>query len=282
MLVNAYGKINLSLDITGRRADGYHDIASVMQSVSLCDEISIELRQDQNVFVKTDCPDLQDCENNIAYKACMQMKTDFQIDCGFDIFIQKRIPLAGGMAGGSTDAAAVIRGMNLLCKLGATEEKLNKTALKIGADVPFCLGKKTALATGVGEILTPVCGLPESVGILLVNPGVQVSTKTIYESIDNRAEYGTVDNSALVEALQKKDVDTAKAYMVNIMEPITGALCPQVPEIIRIMLENGAFHAMMSGSGATCFGLFHGCPDVEKFRRLFPHYYVNTTTALQV
>lgn len=280
MLINAYGKINLSLDITGKRPDGYHDIASVMQSVSLCDDVSIEIRSDRKVIVQTDCPDLQETEKNIAYKACVQMINDFNLDCGFDVFIQKRIPLAGGMAGGSTDAAAVIRGICSLCCPDASDEKLKETALKIGADVPFCLGQKAALATGIGEILTPVCGLPEDISILLVNPGVQVSTKTIYETIDERAEYGRVDNQALIDALQKNDVETAKKYMQNVMEPVTSTICPSVSRIINTMKENGAFHAMMTGSGATCFGLFHNVPDKEKFKSLFPQYYVEVTSAI--
>lgn len=277
MLIHAHGKINLSLDITGKRDDGYHDIASLMQSVELCDEVEITVNDSGNISVETDCPTLENGESNIAYKACSRMKRDYNLSCGFDIFIKKRIPLAGGMAGGSTDAAAVIRGINELCSLHLTNEEMMTTGLKIGADVPFCIQENPALATGIGEILTPVAGLPENIWIVLVNPGVAVSTKQIYEAIDTTQTYGIVDNKALVAALQNKDIQVAKKHMVNVMESVTEILCPQVSSIIEALKGHGAIHAMMSGSGATCFGIYTSKPDEEKIRNIFPGYYVAMT-----
>lgn len=277
MVIKARGKINLSLDITGRRENGYHDIASLMQSVILCDEVEITKKDMGEISVKTDCLSLPDGEDNIAYKACQQMVSDYNLQSGFDVVIRKKIPIAGGMAGGSTDAAAVIRGINELCELGLSREKLMETGVKIGADVPFCIQENPALATGIGEVLTPVSGLPQDIWILLVNPKVQVSTKAIYEAIDEKAQYGSVNNEALISALKAGDVALAKDYMINVMEPVTGALCRQVPEIIEKLKDMGALHAMMSGSGATCFGLFTEKPDEELAKRLFPEFYVCVT-----
>lgn len=274
MLIKAHGKINLSLDITGRRADGYHFISSVMQSVSLHDDVEISKRTDGEIVVKTNHPDLQDSRNNIAFKACLQMMEDYNLTCGFDIFITKRIPVAGGMAGGSTNAAAVIRGINALCDLKLTTRELMKTGLKIGADVPFCIYEAPAIATGIGEVLEPTSGLPENMWILLVNPGVQVSTKTIYEAIDSCAAYNIVNTPLLISALEKQDVRLASTYMKNIMEPITENFCPTVKEIIHTLKSNGAMHAMMTGSGATCFGLYDSEPNLTYYQNIFPDYFV--------
>lgn len=277
MLIQAHGKINLSLDITGRRDNGYHDIATLMQMVTLCDEVEITKNDSGAICVKTDCLELSGGEDNIAYKACALMKGTYGIDDGFDIFIKKRIPLAGGMAGGSTDAAAVIRGINALCDLKKSDKELMDIGVQIGADVPFCIQENPAMATGIGEILTPVSGLPQDTWILLVNPGVAVSTKLIYDTIDEQAIYGTVDNEALVQALAASDLALAKQYMINVMEPVTGALCPQVPEIVQTLKQVGALHAMMSGSGATCFGLFETKPDMECMQEQFANCFVCLT-----
>ena len=280
MLIQAYGKINLSLDITGRRDNGYHDIATLMQMVTLCDEVEITRNDSGTITVDTDCPNLSGGKNNIAYQACQLMKSTYEIDDGFDIFIKKRIPLAGGMAGGSTDAAAVIRGINALCDLKKSDKELMNIGVQIGADVPFCIQQNPAMATGIGEILTPAVGLPADVWILLVNPGVEVSTKLIYDTIDKQAIYGTVDNQTLAQALAASDLQLAKQYMINIMEPVTGTLCRRVPEIIQKLKQTGAFHAMMSGSGATCFGLFETKPDINHMQEQFADCFVCLTKPL--
>jgi len=278
MLIKAHGKINLSLDITGRREDGYHYISSVMQSVALHDDIVISKRSDGVINIETDHPDLNEPQKNIAYKACHQMMIDHNISCGFDISIAKRIPIAAGMAGGSANAAAVIRGINDLCGLKLSINSLSQTGVKIGADVPFCIRETPSLATGIGELLKPVKGLPENIWILLVNPGIQISTKKIYEAIDSYASYENVNTSALISALQNNDLKTAVQYMENVMEPVTKTLCPKVSEIIKTLQENGATHAMMTGSGATCFGLFESDLDEKFFKRIFPDYFVCATT----
>lgn len=275
MKLNAYAKINLSLDILGKRDDGYHEIASFMQSVSLCDEVEIEKNDTGEITLTTDCPELPNDERNIAYRACALMKDAFHLSCGFDISIKKRIPLAGGMAGGSTDAAAVIRGVNELCSLNLSVYDMMDLGVKIGADVPFCIFGKPALATGIGEILLPAVGLPSDCYILLVNPGVSVSTKELYEEIDGKADYGEVNNRALLETLANGRLDLATKYMVNVFEPVTGERCLEIFSIISAMKTHGAIHAMMSGSGATCFGIFREKPDVEKIKMRFPNAFVS-------
>ncbi len=275
--LKAHGKINLSLDITGRREDGYHDISSVMQSVELCDIVTLQKNTSGEIRITVEPPIVPCNEENIAYKACRLMKELYNIPDGFDITIQKNIPVAGGMAGGSTNAAAVIRGISILCDLHLDISELMSVGLKIGADVPFCIGESPALATGIGEVLEPVSGLPNDYWIVLVNPGVHVSTKVIYDAIDKTAVYGTVDNDKLVKYLKEDCFEKASACMKNIMEPVTAEFCPQVPEVIKQLKSAGAVHAMMSGSGATCFGIFGKEPNMKKMKDIFPAYFVCLT-----
>ncbi len=279
--LKAHGKINLSLDITGRRKDGYHDISSVMQSVELCDIVTLDKNTTGEIRISVEPPLVPCNEENIAYKACRFMKELYDIPDGFDITIQKNIPVAGGMAGGSTDAAAVIRGVNTLCDLKLDTKELMAIGLNIGADVPFCIGETAALATGVGEVLTPISGLQNTYWIVLVNPGTHVSTKTIYEAIDKTSVYGTVDNERLVTYLANDKINEASAYMKNIMEPVTAKYCPEITDAIKTLKSAGAMHAMMSGSGATCFGIFKDEPDIREINQLFPEYFVCLTKPLK-
>ncbi len=274
MKLKAFAKINLSLDITGKRENGYHDIESLMQSVSLFDIVSVEKNDCGKLSVKTDNPDIPDGEENIAYKAAKQMIEDFDLNCGFDIFIEKHIPVAGGMAGGSTDAAAVIRGINEISGLGLTNEEMMKTGIKIGADVPFCIQQSAALCEGIGEIITSVKGLSKDLWILIVNPNIKVSTKLIYEKIDEKVSYNTVDNKKLVDDLKKGDLNDAKGYMKNVMQTVSENECREISDVIKKIKEMGAIHSMMSGSGATCFGIFEEKPDLEKVKQIFKDYFV--------
>ncbi|MBR4874564.1 MAG: 4-(cytidine 5'-diphospho)-2-C-methyl-D-erythritol kinase [Clostridia bacterium] len=277
MILEAHGKINLSLDITGIRENGYHEVEMVMQSVALCDFVSIEKNNSGKISVSSDKPQIPTGRKNIAYKACELMKSTYNLDCGFDIFIEKHIPMAGGMAGGSTDAAAVIRGINELCELGLTQDKLMELGLKIGADVPFCIHQKPALAKGLGEELTKVCGLSEDVYILLVNPNKEISTKKVYELFDEKGDFNQVDNESLVLALYSGDAHKASKYMKNVLSPISSSICPEICDINEKLLSMGAFFSMMSGSGATCFGLFYDMPDLDLAHKIFGNYYVSLT-----
>lgn len=279
-MIEAHGKLNLSLDILGKREDGYHDVAMIMQSVALCDFVSVERNIGKGISVHTNHPEIPNDDRNLAYRACQEMIAEFGLDCGFCVEIEKHIPVAGGMAGGSSDAAAVIKAINQICSLDLSEERMMEIGLKLGADVPFCIQERPALATGIGEILTPICGLPEHLWILLVNPNRKVSTKVVYEMIDKNLTYGTVNNDAICEALATNNVADATKYMKNVMESVSASLCPQIKDVLQKIREMGALHAMMSGSGATCFGIFEHVPDVRRAQESFRNCYVELTKPL--
>jgi len=278
----AYGKLNLSLDITGRRDDGYHYVSMLMQSVELCDFVTVLKNDTGTLTVTCDNPDIPNGKDNLAYRALELMKDTCSLSCGFDVSIEKHIPVAGGMAGGSTDAAAVLRAVNTLCDLNLSQEKLMEIGLKLGADVPFCVQKAPALATGIGEILTPVTGLSDDLCILLVNPNVALSTKAIYDIVDNTLQSGCVDNDALVLALKNGDIRKAARYMQNVMQTASNSLCGEISGIITRIQELGAIHAMMSGSGATCFGIFKEKPDIKNAEAIFSGCFVSLTKPLSI
>lgn len=280
MKLKAYAKINLSLDITGKRDDGYHDISSVMQSVTLCDEVEVLKNESGTISISSDSAEIPNNEENIAYKAAKLMIDTFNLSCGFDIFIKKNIPVAGGMAGGSTNAAAVIKAINEICKLGLTTDELMKIGVKVGADVPFCIYQKPALAEGIGEKITAISGLSDDLWILLVNPNEKVSTKKIYEKIDNEVLYNKTDNKKLACALKNNDINTAKKYMINVMQDVSQKECGKIAEIIKKIDNLGAIHSMMSGSGATCFGIFNEKPDLIKAEKLFDGFFVSAVKAV--
>ena len=280
MKLKAYAKINLSLDITGKRDDGYHDISSVMQSVTLCDEVEVLKNERGTISISSDSAEIPNNEENIAYKAAKLMIDTFNLSCGFDIFIKKNIPVAGGMAGGSTNAAAVIKAINEICELGLSTDKLMEIGVKVGADVPFCIYQKPALAEGIGEKITAISGLSDDLWILLVNPNEKVSTKKIYEKIDNEVLYNKTDNEKLACALKNNDINTAKKYMINVMQDVSQKECGKIAEIIKKIDNLGAIHSMMSGSGATCFGIFNEKPDLIKAKKLFDGFFVSAVKAV--
>jgi len=256
MKIKAFGKINLSLDITGVLENGYHSVAMVMQSVKLCDNVFIEKNDTRKICLTTDNPQIPDGPDNLAYKAAKMMVDEFRIPHGFSIEIEKNIPIAGGMAGGSADAAAVILGINEVCQLKKSTEELMELGVKLGADIPFCIQKKPAFAEGIGEKLTSVTGLSKDTYILLVNPNILISTKDIYNRIDTKKCYNSVDNKALIKDLKNGDLDRAVDNMKNVMQIVTSEICPEIDEIINTLKINGAKAALMSGSGATCYGVF--------------------------
>ena len=278
MDIKAYGKINLSLDVTGVLPNGYHSVSMVMQSVELCDVVSINKTDSREITVITDNPKIPDGVENLAYKAAEMMVNEFNIPYGFDIKIKKNIPLSGGMAGGSTDAAAVIRGINEICELKKSEEELMKLVITLGADIPFCIQKKPALAEGIGEKLTTVSGLSKDLYILLVNPNTEISTKEIYNRIDMKKNYNVIDNSALVLALKNRDLTTISENMKNVMQMVTSEICPEIDVIIKTLYESGAVVALMSGSGATCYGVFEDKEKAIKAKNAFNNNYFTAIT----
>ncbi len=279
----AFGKVNLALDITGVRADGYHEVRMILENVGLYDTVRLRRLPAESPEAQTGPVRLQmdpagvtagvpTDARNIAFRAAQLMQETYAIRDGVEITITKRIPVAAGMAGGSTDAAAVLRGMNRLFDLGIPEEELMKTGLALGADVPFCVHGGTMLAEGIGEKLTAVPGIremaPES-ALVLVKPSEGASTGAIYRGYDGMPEEA-VDHPNLdrvTELLrtgaEEKLLDLFPE-MKNVLEPVTRELVPVIPAIEEQLLAAGAEKAMMTGSGPTVFGIFRNRAAAER------------------
>lgn len=255
MELKALGKINLGLDVLGKRPDGYHDVRMVMQTIYLYDQITITKRKEPGIGLSTNLFYLPVNENNLAYRAAKLLMDEFEIRSGVDIFLEKHIPVAAGMAGGSSNAAAVLYGINRMFDLGLSTEELMKRGVSLGADVPYCIMRGTVLAEGIGEILTPLPPMPRC-QIVVAKPPVSVSTKMVYEKIDSRRIVEHPDIDGIIEGLKEGDVTKIASRMGNVLEQVTVEEYPVIDKIKRLMNEGGAKGAMMSGSGPTVFGIF--------------------------
>ena len=257
--LKARAKINLGLDVIGRRENGYHDVRMVMQTVGLYDRIIMTRIPEEEIRIKTNIGFLPVNENNLVYKAIMLMKNKYKLDGGIEVDLNKFIPVAAGMAGGSSDAACTLFGMNRLFELNVPMRELMKLGVEIGADVPYCLMRGTALAEGIGEKLTRLPDMPFC-HILIAKPPVNVSTKLVYEKLDNTDVKLHPDIDGIIEAIKLKDVALVASRMGNVLESVTVPLYPVIDSIKKDMIEHGAMNAMMSGSGPTVFGIF---PDEQ-------------------
>ncbi len=255
MELKALGKINLGLDVLGKRPDGYHDVRMVMQTIYLYDQITITKRKESGIGLSTNLFYLPVNENNLAYRAAKLLTDEFEIRSGVDIFLEKHIPVAAGMAGGSSNAAAVLYGINRMFDLGLSMEELMKRGVSLGADVPYCIMRGTVLAEGIGEILTPLPPMPRC-QIVVAKPPVSVSTKMVYEKIDSRRIVEHPDIDGIIEGLKEGDVTKIASRMGNVLEQVTVEEYPVIDKIKKLMDEGGAKGAMMSGSGPTVFGIF--------------------------
>ena len=274
----AYAKINLSLDVSGRRDNGYHDVRMVMQSISLHDTLTFE--KNDAFTLATDNAELakesDEGKENIILKACRVLTEYKGAFGGAKITLTKRIPIAAGMAGGSTDAAATLRGLNRLYDLGLSMQELETIAVKIGADVPFCVRGGTALSEGIGEILTKL-KTPSETKIVIVKPDINVSTKDVYEAFDSLSDPFHPDVDAMVKAVNEDNTGAIVSNLGNSLEAVTKGLHPVIGEIEEFMLENGARGALMSGSGPTVFAI---TDDINvtaleaKLKQKYPAYYV--------
>lgn len=253
--VKALAKINLGLDVLRRREDGYHEVKMVMQTIHLFDRLEIKRTANRGIHIETNLSFLPTNENNLVFQAARLLIEEFGISEGICVELQKHIPVAAGMAGGSTDAAAVLYGMNRMFDLGLTKEELMLRGLKIGADVPYCLMRGTALAEGIGEKLT---ALPPMVKcpVLIAKPQVNVSTKYVYENLQLNDASKHPDIDSLIHEIRQKNLKKIAAGIGNILETVAIKEYPVIDQIKRNMMENGALNAMMSGSGPTVFGLF--------------------------
>jgi len=263
MKVKALAKINLGLDVVRRREDGYHEVRMIMQTIHLYDQLTIRRIPENDIVIHTNLSFLPTNENNLIYKAAKLMKDSFSIEEGVDVELKKHIPVAAGMAGGSTDAAAVMFAMNRIFDLKADEKKLMELGVKIGADVPYCIMRGTALAEGIGEQLSalpPMIKCP----VLIAKPAISVSTKFVYENLKLDENMIHPDIDKLIEDITKKDLHALCEDMGNVLETVTIPNYPIIDEIKQKMISDGAVNAMMSGSGPTVFGLFDDMSTAKK------------------
>lgn len=269
--LRAPAKINLTLDVKGKRADGYHDIESVMHQVSLCDTVTIS-RVPEGIKISCTSPEVPAGEENLAYRAARLVLSQFNIKSGIHIHIEKCIPVAAGLAGGSSNSAAVIKGMNELFELGLSQKDMLSLGLRLGSDVPFCISGGTAVASGRGEILEPV-KIRRSLDFVLVNPGFAVSTGEVYRLLDQEIITERPDSRKLTAALAEGDLEQIAANLGNVMEQVVLKRHPAVQEIKERLLKEGALAALMSGSGPTVFGLFPSPTAADQALAAVQHSY---------
>lgn len=255
MQLRALAKINLGLDVLRKREDGYHEVKMVMQTIRLFDKIHLIKRNDSNISVETNLPYLPNNENNLVYRAADLLRSEFGLKEGIHIRLYKYIPVAAGMAGGSSDAAAVLFGMNRMYHLGLKMEELMQRGVKIGADVPYCLMRGTALAEGIGERLTRLPACPDCY-VLIAKPNINVSTKMVYENLHANELRVHPDIDGMVAEMAKGNLKGMADKMGNVLETVTIAQYPIIDTIKTFMKEHGAIGAMMSGSGPTVFGIY--------------------------
>lgn len=260
MKLRAYAKINLGLDVLRRREDGYHDVKMIMQTIQMYDMLEMEKSEQPGIHLTTNLSYIPVNENNLAYKAVKLLMDQYRIEEGITISLNKFIPVAAGMAGGSSDAAAALVGVNRMFQLGLTRQQLMKLGVKIGADVPYCVMRGTALAEGIGEKLTALPPMPQCY-VLIGKPGINVSTKFVYTNLNLGPDTHHPDIDGMIQALQDRDLYGITDRMENVLESVTIPAYPVIETIKNHMKAHGAVNAMMSGSGPTVFGIFD---DKEK------------------
>lgn len=266
--MKAYGKINLGLDVIRKREDEYHEVCMIMQSVDLYDSLIIKKHGDGKIKLHTNLPWLPVDRRNIIYKAAELFRDSLHIKEGIHITLDKQIPVAAGMAGGSSDAAAALKGFNLLFNTGLTDEELRKLGVKLGADVPYCIQLGTVLSEGIGEILTPLKPIPDCY-ILLVKPDISVSTKYVYEHLDLSGGISHPDIPGMLKAIELGDLKQLTSLMDNILQTVTIKEYPVIEEIKERMMERGALISLMSGSGPTVFGIYDSQPAIQAAYQYF-------------
>ena len=255
--LSAHGKINLSLDVLRRRPDGYHEVKMIMHTVGLYDSIFIKRERERGIRMECNLPSLPTNEENLMVKAAKTLMEEFSIGEGLRMRLVKRLPIAAGMAGGSSDAASVFHGINQIFHLGLSMEELEKRAVKLGADIPFCLHKGCYLSEGIGEKLCKLSPLPPCT-ILLVKPAFSLSTKLIYENLhlENISSKDHPDVDGMVEGLERGSLKEICALGGNLLEKVSISLRPEIQELKNRFLKEGALLSLMSGSGLTVFAIF--------------------------
>ncbi len=254
--LKARAKINLTLDVVGKRENGYHELKMIMQTVGLYDEIKIKRIAENEIRLYSNVGWLPTDEKNLAWRAANLMRQEYGIKEGVCITIDKRIPVAAGLAGGSADCAAVLVGMNQLFNLGLSYQKLEQLALTMGTDIPYCVRRGTVLAEGLGEVLTNVRPACPICHVVLAKLPVGVSTAKVYQNLQWDKIQKHPDTKAMLEAIAEHDIAKIGQLLGNVLEDVTIPMVPKIAEIKQVLLQNGAAGALMSGSGPTVFALF--------------------------
>lgn len=265
--LKAYAKINLGLDVVRRREDGYHEVRMIMQTVKLFDKLTFYLSEEPEIRIKTNLGFLPVDKNNLVYKAVKLLQDTYHVEKGMEIDLFKCIPVAAGMAGGSSDCAAALVGASRLFGLGLSRKELMELGVKLGADVPYCVLRGTALSEGIGEVLTPLPPIPDC-HILIAKPAVSVSTKYVYEHLDAEGVKTHPDIDGMIAAIREGSLKGITDRMENVLETVTIPKYPVIEEIKNCMNEQGAMNALMSGSGPTVFGIFEREEDAYVAKRL--------------
>ena len=259
----AYAKINIGLDVLRRRADGYHEVKMIMQTVDIYDELVLEKRKEPGIELRMDNRELPSGGDNLICRAADLLFREKKITGGVNISLTKRIPIAAGMAGGSADAAAALRGVNELFDLGYSLTELQALGVGLGADIPYCLAGGTMLSEGIGEILTPLPA-PPAAHLVIAKPDINVSTAFVYGNLhaDSLAWHPDIDG--MIAALQKGDLDGITGRLGNVLETVTVKAHPVIEQIKELLRKQGAENALMSGSGPTVFGIFKEKETAER------------------
>ncbi len=260
LTLSAPAKINYLLDVIAKRSDGYHDLRMIMQRVNLCDQVSLTMNGTDEIIVTCNTPSVPDGQKNIAWKAAKILLELSNTMGGVTIELTKNIPSAAGLGGGSSDAAAVLIGLNKLLEIGYSDKKLMEIGCTLGADVPFFIFKETAVAEGIGEKLTLLPNVPKC-WILLINPGIHISTAWVYQSLPLTK---TRELNRIPEFFES--IEQVASILSNDLEAVTISAFPIIAEIKSRMINLGAIGSMMSGSGPTVFGIFKDFESAEVAR----------------
>ncbi len=267
MYVKAYGKVNLGLDVLRRREDGYHEVKMIMQTVSIYDGLDFEKTDSGKIEIESNVFFVPTDESNLIYKAAKLLFDEYGIASGLKITLKKFIPVSAGMAGGSTDAAATLFAVNRMFDLKLSLKQLMEYGVKLGADIPYCLMRGTALSEGIGEKLTRLPNMVQC-PVLIAKPPVNVSTKFVYENLHIEQVKAHPDIDGMIEAIKEQDIDKIAAKMGNVLENVTVKEYPQIQELKQMMMDTGAINAMMSGSGPTVFGLYRTEEEAYKAKEI--------------
>ena len=253
--INAPAKINIGLDVIRRREDGYHEVKMIMQSIRLFDRLTLTKTKELGIKLTTNLSYLPVNEDNLVYQSAKRLMDEFHLEGGLDIKLDKRIPVAAGMAGGSTDAASCMLAINDLYGLGLSKRHLMKRGVKLGADIPYCILKGTALSEGIGEELTPLPQIPQC-QVLIAKPGISVSTAFVYQNLNLSGLAKHPDIDGMLECLRTKDLKGICDRLENVLETVTIKEYPIIEEVKKHLMDQGAMGALMSGSGPTIFAIF--------------------------